>query len=279
MGNYMTYIFALLLALPSTQPNNSGVPEDRLYSLSLENGRFVVTPKCEGSFPIRQGRYWSCQDGEAKLDDYRPKGYFTGHVTLESHGANVAITGWKEQYKNWDIIRLSVIQTPEFAKLSYTIRTPVGQPDITDEILADNLSQLLVRNPQFAPLFQELFKGLDCDFEFEFDPLIWWQIEGSAWHQPPEIEKKVNSALSKIASSNWRERDKGEKELRGLGRDGIMYILQMDRTTLSSQQNLVIDNVKKAFPLLTYNDKVMCRQEPERLSIFDRSKVATTQSD
>jgi hypothetical protein len=255
-------------AQPTTAPTTSPAtsPAEAAFSLHPVNGRLVLVSNIDGRVSCGAGRYW-CSDGEqAQFDDYRPRCYFSGRVCVRSDKGTLELAGWREVYHDWQVIRFSLTQAADSARAEYTVRTPVGQPDVTVAVTEPDVDLLLLRHPELACMVGEVFKGLGGDSWFDFDPAVRAQVEPDDWQEPNGMEEVVYSLLPGLCSTDWRERDRTEKALVALGRDGALYMmLRLDRSALSAQQNLAIDRVVRHFPRLTQRDRELCRRDPTRL--------------
>jgi hypothetical protein len=258
---------------PSTRPTTSPASAatttaapDPVFSLHPVDGRLILVANVEGRVSCGAGRYW-CSDGEqAQFDDYRPHCYFSGRVCVRSDKGQLELAGWREVYHDWQVIRFSLTQTPDATRAEYTVRTPVGQPDVTVAVTEPDVDLLLLRHPELGSMVGEVFKGLGGDSWFDFDPAVRAQVDPDDWQEPNGMEDVVYSLLPGLSSADWRERDRTEKALGALGRDGALYMmLRLDRSALSAQQNLAIDRVVRHFPRLTPRDRELCRREPARL--------------
>src|SRR4051794_10657379 len=263
-------------AAPETQPASTtttttpssapAVAQDAVFSLRPVDGRLVLASNVEGRVSCGAGRYW-CSDGEqAQFDDYRPRCYFSGRVCVRRDKGQIEVAGWREVYHDWQVIRFALTQTPEETRAEYTVRTPVGQPDVTVSLAEPDMDLLLLRHPELTCMVGEVFKGLGGDSWFDFDPAVRAQVDPDDWEEPNGMEEVVYSLLPGLSAPDWRERDRTRKALRALGRDGALYMmLRLDRSALTAQQNLAIARVVRHFPRLTPRDRELCRREPARL--------------
>jgi hypothetical protein len=187
-------------------------------------------------------------------------------------------------YRDWQVIRFTLSQTSQAAVAEYTIRTPVGQPDVTVSLTEPDLTRLLLRHTEVAPMLDQVLcalaegrgdgsskdtdegRGGRGDCWFDFDPSIQAQVAPGDWHEPPGVRDAVSRLLAGLESRDWRERDKAETVLGKLGREAALYLLlRLDRSTLTSQQNMAVDRVLRHYPLLSAADRELCRREPSRL--------------
>src|SRR3954453_11363274 len=244
----------------------SALPQDSVFSLRPVDGRLVLMSNVDGRVSCGAGRYW-CSDGEqAQFDDYRPRCYFSGRVCVRRDKGQLELAGWREVYHDWQVIRFALTQTQEQARAEYTVRTPVGQPDVTVALTEPDMDLLLLRHPELTCMVGEVFKGLGGDSWFDFDPAVRAQVDPDDWQEPNGMEEVVYSLLPGLSASDWRERDRTEKALGALGRDGALYMmLRLDRSAPTAQQNRAIDRVVRHFPRLTPRDRELCRREPARL--------------
>ncbi len=263
--------FSTLIARAADDPQcpfNLQMTEGRLVLSSSPDACGQKGPKC-----------WRTSAVGLEYDDYNPGGYFDGRVSLRSTTESMEMGGWRRNFRDWEITEFIVTQGSGHTSAQLTIRTPVGQPDITLCFDEPDPTLMMIRHPELTPLMGELLAAMGPSDSVDLDSSVVAQVNPDEWETPAEMAESVAAALPRLNSPKWQERSKAEDELADLGRDGALYLLlRVDRRKLSAEQNLAIDRLVRRFPLLSDSDRELCRQDPTRLHP-SRTRVALVNGD
>lgn len=97
------------------------------------------------------------------------------------------------------------------------------------------------------PILRELHQ----ESAFAADPAAAWQILLDDWPANDSLSATVSEKIRALDADNFHVRQKAANDLEKLGRDGAQALLKLDRSGLTSEQNLRIDEVIARFKPLT----------------------------
>jgi hypothetical protein len=207
----------------------------------------------DGRVGCGPGRYWCSEAGQSQFDDYRPKCYFSGRVCVRSEKGAIELAGWREVYHDWQVIRFSLTQMPGETRAEYTVRTPVGQPDVTVRFTEPNTVQMVRRHSEVPVLLSEILTGIGAE-PYDTGPFVRWQSDEMQPAASPDIESQVRGLVGLCESDSWRDREWAIAALEELGIEGAKALLSMDRDELSPAENMAIDLVLSKWPVIKHAD-------------------------
>jgi hypothetical protein len=260
-------VVSAFLLFFSQASRQSWADDDQAFDLRSIDGRLVLVPRVLNDEQSDQNCWHSGQDG-IDFEDASPNGYFNGRIFVRSNSDVLEVGGWRQNFHDWQVIDVAICQAPQQVTAQYTVRTPVDMPDVTFHFAEPDLTLLLIRHPELMTMLAEVLEQVGDDSSYDFDPVVKAQVEPCAWEEPQGIAESVAALLPGLESPNWHGREKAERALCALGRDGALYLLlRVERRGLTPQQNLSIDHVIRRYPLLTARDKEICRRDPTRINM------------
>ncbi|MDP9173576.1 MAG: hypothetical protein M3O30_06890 [Planctomycetota bacterium] len=107
---------------------------------------------------------------------------------------------------------------------------------------------LAVYEQYLRPLFRELGNE---QAGFAIDAKFAWQLFADTWAPPPELARQTDALVAKLNDNDFSTRSNAEKQLRALGQQAAMYLLRIDRKSLSFEQNARVDGIVRPYQPLT----------------------------
>jgi len=106
------------------------------------------------------------------------------------------------------------------------------------------------------PILRELHQ----EAAFAADPATAWQVLAEDWPADPKYAGMVSEKIGGLDEDNFRIRRQTSNALQKLGREGALVMLKMDRSSLSVEQNLRLNEVIARFkPLTDAESRRLCK--------------------
>jgi hypothetical protein len=84
-----------------------------------------------------------------------------------------------------------------------------------------------------------------CDLQFHAalaaEATLAWQVFSAEYQPPKATVEELHALLPQLNSASLDEREAASEKLAGLGRDAALYILQLDRSRFTPEQNARLD--------------------------------------
>ncbi|HET6250839.1 MAG TPA: hypothetical protein VFE47_24325 [Tepidisphaeraceae bacterium] len=97
------------------------------------------------------------------------------------------------------------------------------------------------------PILRELHQ----ESAFAADPSAAWQVLAADWPADEKMQSAIADKIKALDSDDFRVRWAASDALQKLGRDGALAMLKMDRSKLTLEQNLRLDEVVSRFKPLS----------------------------
>lgn len=135
------------------------------------------------------------------------------------------------------------------------------------KLSASNFTELLRRNPgptarYLAPIFREF--GQDVVI-FRVDPRIAWQLFPNAAEVDQAMTSKVMGLLDRLDDDDFRAREVASAELELIGGPALLVLSEVDRDTLSPEQNTRFDAIVARYRTLDEEEVEALRNDAEYL--------------
>lgn len=264
---------------------------DQVFRLKIDEGQLTVEPQLEADREYQQRRAeldglsepavilcWLISQDlnqvqfELNVDDYTDSAAF-GRLHLLARPSNTS-TG--TTLENVDIEK--IWQTPTgfrrvfFTQANGAVRLVIfandgGPNGFINLNLSDKDFASLRRNHHneterwLRPILHELHQ----ESAFAADPATAWQVLADEWPADPKFTGLVEAKIRGLDDDNFRVRRRTSDELQKLGRDGALVMLKMDRTRLSVEQNLRLNEVIARFKPLTDSESRRLARDPNFL--------------
>lgn len=118
-------------------------------------------------------------------------------------------------------------------------------------LAAPSFRELRRRNAKAVEEFlRPLFSSVGQEAVFAADPLEAFQVFVERWVPDEPTRRQVEELLPSLGATDHREREQAMVQLAKMGRRGAVALARLDRSKLSAEQNLRIDNILRPyFPL------------------------------
>lgn len=192
--------------------------------------------------------YW--QDGRLNTrDDIYRSGQYWQTVTVVTRGDAIVIDavryGEEQGEIDGGVEEFSLTQTTVDCRASIVANAEWSYCE-------QDVTLLRLRHPEVAACIDGVFEDAALP-DFVMDPVTQSRC-ADGMRPAPSASEKVAAILPQLASQDWRERDYAERQLVGLGADGAIAMLAVDRDGLTPEQGLQIDRVLSRWPHLTPTD-------------------------
>jgi hypothetical protein len=255
---------------PSSRPSSR--PFDDVFRLTHKDGCIVLTrmkdkPQEVGGIgwmwrEITEAANYRCwvTQGRGNIDF----SVLDGGTRFDISWSNLIVPSEIYNIERWSAFLLT--QTPGHIHVRRTWRTPPGVPDIYFDYDADTLERLLLSHPEMQEQYSLICDLLFYD-RFTFSGFVKAQVLEPYKKANPQDLAEVKKHLEGMNAKNWRDREKAEKAVEGLGERGVKCLLRMDIEGLSPQQTLAIQNVlsQPKWPILNRAELIFYRGHPEYL--------------
>ena len=140
--------------------------------------------------------------------------------------------------------------------------------DADVRLTAGSFAELLRKHPgptakYLAPVFRA-FGGQDAAV-FGVDPAIAWQLFPDAVDADEALASKVLEMVDRLNSDDFAAREAAAAELDALGGPAVLVLGELDRTSLSAEQNTRIDSFLARYRQLSAEEVAALLEEPEFL--------------
>jgi hypothetical protein len=141
-------------------------------------------------------------------------------------------------------------------------------PPVEDyRLAAPTFAELLRRNPgpaarHLAPLFREFAQDAAV---FRVDPRVAWQLFPNAAEADEATASKVLGLVDRLDDDDFRERELATAELEVIGGPAMLVLGEVDRETLSPEQNTRIDAIFSRYRQLDEEQVAELREDDEFL--------------
>ena len=127
---------------------------------------------------------------------------------------------------------------------------------------AADFNALLREHPAEADTFvRPLLRDLGQEAVLSPDPAIAWQVFSDRWAPDETVGRKVAALLPAMNDRNYHTREKVVADLQAMGQAGAAVLFRLDRTTLTPEQNLLIDRVLAPYAQLSPREAARLRDD------------------
>lgn len=142
-----------------------------------------------------------------------------------------------------------------------------GETTLDLKCAAPNFAALRRRYPSevatyLRPVFAEL--GNESPL-FSADERAAWQVLGAAAPVDPALSARLGGVIARLDADGFADREAAQKELESLGQPGAVAVRQLDRKTLSLQQNSDLETFLGPYSPLTPDEVRDLSARPEFL--------------
>lgn len=211
---------------------------------------------------LHNGHLWFF--GASEISKKRD-GWFS-QVRIEVSERDIVVYAYRNQYQDFQVIDFRLRQSPYSADVEYTVRTPVNRPDVRYLCYEENLSLLLIRHPDIKPMFASCLAQLDMG-PYSFSKVIEAQVHPDRFITSPELKAKVNKIIIRLNSGLSRDRLEAYDKLVDCGEPAAIYLVNLPRWDLTSEQNRAIDEFLVQYAVLPKEDIELCRKDESRLKM------------
>ena len=82
---------------------------------------------------------------------------------------------------------------------------------------------------------------------FAVDPVLAWQVVADEWRGPEPIAAQVKTLLASMNVDDYRTRQEAQETLSRMGEPAALYLMSIDRATLTGEQNARVDEFLHAY--------------------------------
>jgi hypothetical protein len=189
---------------------------------------------------------------ELKFEDY-PDGDLFGQLRLQWRALAGTKSGElsieKSEQTSSSFYRVFYFQNPGMARLLVFANDASADHNLQSfNYLEPDFATLRQRHPaEVQDWLRPVLHRLQQDAVFAPELNAAWQVLASQWPVPPQVTQEVGRLVPELDNAQSRVRNHAANQLADLGRDGATAILRLDRTGLSLQQNVRLDEVVARF--------------------------------
>lgn len=123
-----------------------------------------------------------------------------------------------------------------------------GGRNVNVRLRAADLKTLRREHPrEISAYLRPVLRQLQADELVAIDAELAWQVLGSERKPNPDVARRVQEILPRLDADSFAERERAAQALRDLGVEGALVMLQLDRSTLTPEQNARVEEVIAAY--------------------------------
>jgi hypothetical protein len=202
---------------------------------------------------------------EFNLDDYPDADTFTRlHVVWRPVGE---LSVERTEQSSRGFARVMFVQGPKQAQLLvFSNREPLSPGGRNVNVSERDFMTLRRKHQaQTEQWLRPLFRQLKQDEAFAPDINTAWQVLADRWPVEGKVSQAVQRLLPDLGSESSHVRNRSANELARLGRDGATALLRTDRTRLTLEQTVRVDEVLSRFRRMPDADAARLRDDPDFL--------------
>lgn len=184
--------------------------------------------------------------------------------TVYSHAQVLAIPSQVQIVGDWEfpdgLLHVTLIDSAGSVDTDEGIVTPgsttlfvngydhEGGRNVNVRLRAADLRSLRREHPrEVSAYLRPVLRELHADELVATDPKLAWQVLGAERTPDPQVRQKVQAILPELDAERFADRERAAQALRDLGVEGALVLLQLDRSTLSPEQNARVEDVIAAY--------------------------------